>query len=103
MITVTEMMHKAWPARSTEAAQAMEAYKAYCGGVLPPRVPGCDTIIRMAIRIDSGKTIEEAAAAEYKYRWLLGIKAPDQCDAAGDTAVRNPCVSIFGAPHTIGM
>jgi len=43
---------------------------------------------------------EEAAAREYLYRWHLAILAPDQCIGH---SVRNPCVSIFGTPHTIGM
>lgn len=87
----------------TPAKQAFDLYCAYCGGNIPPRVPGTDTIIRLEKRIELGASIERAAACEYLYRWRLAIKAPHQCDAASDTIVRNPCVSIFGAPHTIGM
>jgi len=85
------------------AAEAHAIYRRYCGGKVPPRVPGMDTVIRLALRIENGRSIEEAAAREYLYRWHLAIKAPDQCDAASDTALVNPCVSVFGAPHTIGM
>lgn len=65
-----------------------------------PRVPGMDTVIRLAWRIECGKSIEEAAAAEYVYRWHLAVLPSDQL--IGSRTV-NPAVSIFGAPHTIGM
>lgn len=51
-----------------------------------PRVPGCDTRIRLAVRIDSGRTVEAAAAREYCYRWALALQSP-----------------IFGVPHALGM
>ena len=65
-----------------------------------PRVPGCSTVIRLAWRIECGRNVEEAAAAEYLYRWRLAIKPSDQ---VLNTSVRNPCVSVFGTPHAIGM
>ena len=96
------------------AHEAYDAFVGLCGGVAPPRVPGCDTVIRLAIRIHGGRTVEEAAAREYLYRWGLAIKAPDQCGAAGmlsrdpeqrhrDRPACNACCSAFGTPHTIGM
>lgn len=90
----------AYTAHSEQAREAYAIYKSYCGGVLPPRVPGMDTVIRLAYRISLGRTIQEAAAREYIYRWHLAIKAPDQC--IGSDMV-NPCCSIFGTPHTIGL
>jgi hypothetical protein len=65
-----------------------------------PRVPGMDTVIRLARRIALGKSAQEAAASEYVYRWHLAIKPGDQVISVG---TRNPCASIFGAPHTIGL
>lgn len=98
--------------RKHESA-ALVAYAAFvemCGGNRPPRVPGCDTVIRLAWRIECGRSVQEAAAMEYVYRWGLAIKAPDQCGATGkrsyeprDRPARNACVSAFGTPHTIGM
>lgn len=82
------------------AHEAFAIYKSYCDGFPPARVPGCDTVIRLAHRISLGRTPEEAAAREYIYRWHLAIKAPDQCIGH---SVRNPCCSIFGTPHTIGL
>lgn len=67
----------------------MDAYVrfiTYCGNVAPCRVPGCDTVIRLAWRIECGKTAEQAAAREYVYRWGLALKSP-----------------IFGVPHTLGL
>jgi len=51
-----------------------------------PRVPGCSTDIRLGHRIACGRTIEQAAAREYCYRWKLAMRSP-----------------TFGVPHTIGM
>lgn len=49
-------------------------------------VPGMDTCSRLAIRIDCGKTVEQAAASEYLYRWHLALRSP-----------------VFGVPHTLGV
>lgn len=89
-----------------EAREAYRLFVSYCG-TAPARVPGMDTVIRLACRLALGRSIEESAAREYVYRWHLAIKAPDQCNATGrdDARDRNPraCISIFGTPHTIGM
>lgn len=90
----------AFKAHGQQAREAFALYRAYCGGTVPHRVPGMDTVFRLAHRIACGMTTEQAAAREYLYRWQLAIKAPDQCIGA---MTRNPCVSIFGTPHTIGM
>lgn len=94
---------KAYQTHKAAAHAAWLIYVDYCEGNPPPRVPGMDTVIRLAWRIECGRSVVEAAAKEYVYRWHLAIKAPDQCDAGADTALINPCASIFGAPHTIGM
>lgn len=99
----------AYEANRDAARGAFGIYREYCGGHAPPRVPGMDTVIRLALRMSHGRTAEEAAAKEYVYRWHLAIKAPDQCNATGrasfDPRDLDPwaCVSVFGAPHTIGM
>jgi hypothetical protein len=80
------------------AHHALNLYRSYCGGQIPPRVPGMDTVIRLAWRLAHGRTVEEAAAREYVYRWNLAIKPFDQCEGS----TRNPACSIFGTPHTLG-
>ena len=50
------------------------------------RVPGMTTAIRLAWRIECGRSVEEAAAGEYIYRWSLALNSP-----------------IFGVPHAIGF
>jgi hypothetical protein len=82
-----------------KAWQLYQTYKTWWSGPVP-RGPGMDTITRLALRLYYGRTPAEALAREYLYRWGLAIKPADQCIGA---ATRNPCVSIFGAPHTIGM
>lgn len=83
------------------AHEAVALFRSYCVEGLP-RVPGMATADRLAIRIHSGHTAEEAAAKEYLYRWNLAIKAPDQCMLPNNSTL-DPCVSVFGTPHTIGM
>lgn len=81
------MVRAAWPARKKEAEAAYALYRDHCEGSPPPRVPGMDTVLRLAVRIDLGWTIEEAAAREYLYRWRLAIDRS----------------RVFGAPHALGM
>lgn len=91
----------AWRTHKDDASRAFELFDAYCGPhTQRRRVPGIGTTERLALRMYHGDTVEQAAAAEYVYRWKLAIKAPDQCIGA---ATRNPCTTVFGAPHTIGM
>jgi hypothetical protein len=86
------------------AVEAYDAFVVLCGGHAPPRIAGMDTVIRLAWRIECGCTVEEAAAREYMYRWLIAIKPPDQCVPHGRLGHdRYACVSIFGTPHPIGM
>ncbi len=94
-------MHAILQAFERNKVAAQEAYALF-SEYYPdaPRVPGCSTVIRLAWRIDCGRSVQEAAAAEYLYRWNLAVKPFDQCDS---DCVRNPACSIFGAPHTIGM
>lgn len=102
-------MHKYLEAHERHKAAAAQAYRLFvdhCGGIAPPRVPGMGTAIRLAWRIECGRTIEQAAAREYVYRWHLAVKAPDQCLPVSDRPrdrMPNACVSVFGAPHTIGL
>lgn len=69
-----------------EALEARAIFIKMCGGALPPRVPGMDTLTRLAWRIRCGRTPEEAAVREYVYRWKLANRS-----------------HVFGAPHIIGM
>lgn len=70
-----------------EALEALEILKTMCGGALPPRVPGMDTVTRLAWRIRCGRTPQEAATNEYVYRWKLALQSP----------------ICFGAPHAMGL
>ena len=89
---------KAYRDHHDVAEKAWTIFRSYCS--LPmPRVPGMDTVIRLAWRIECGRSVEEAAAKEYIYRWNLAVKPFDQCGPG----IIDPCVSIFGAPHTIGQ
>ena len=80
---VLASIKKAWPLRRPEAEVALDLLHAW-GSY--PRVPGMDTVLRLAVRIDCGRSPEEAAAREYLYRWDLALRSP-----------------LFGVPHTIGM
>lgn len=62
-----------------------------------PRVPGMDTIIRLAWRVECGHDTEQAACREYLYRWRLALGTPDQIALGGKAWL------MFGAPHLFGM
>lgn len=101
-LTLTETLRAAWPIHKAEAAKAFDLFSSYCSDGMRRRVPGMGTTERLAVRLYAGKSIEEAAAREYLYRWHLAIKAPDQ-SMLPHNSTRNPVVSVFGTPHTIGM
>jgi hypothetical protein len=75
-------------ARARFAREAEDAYQLFKSWIDIPlsAVPGVATVDRLAVRLDTGKTIEEAASAEYLYRWRLALQS-----------------RVFGVPHTIGM
>jgi len=68
----------------SEAEEAFALFKSYCDEA--PRVPGMDTVLRLAVRIDNGRTVEGAAAREYVYRWHLAFLG-----------------RAWKPPHTLGM
>lgn len=82
-MSVLEQIRLAWPKRQVEAVTAMDLLQTW-GDF--PRVPGMDTVIRLAVRIEFGQSLEQAAAREYCYRWELALRSP-----------------IFGVPHTLGL
>lgn len=64
-----------------------------------PRVPGMDTAVRLAVRLDNGRTVEEAAAAEYLYRWRLAL---DALESSLRRSRPNPFAAHY-APHAFGL
>ena len=85
-LSLYQQARSAMAKHGAEAGDAYNVFVRYCGGVAPPRVPGMSTDVRLAIRIENGKTIEESAAREYVYRWSLALQSP-----------------VFGVPHPIGL
>ena len=77
---------KAYNQHREAAESAYATFVDHCQRRAPIRVPGMDTVIRLAWRIECGRSIEEAAAREYLYRWSLALNSP-----------------VFGVPHTLGM
>lgn len=66
-----------------------------------PRLPGCDTAVRCAVRLDAGHTVEEAAAREYLYRWHLPL---DQWLNHSEAKARSmPVTGAWPVPHAIGL
>ena len=87
-------------AKAANAAYALLVSDFY-NGERPSRVPGMGTIVRLAIRIEDGASVEQAAAREYLYRWNLAA----QMDAPGLASCGDSWrgCRVFGAPHLLGM
>ena len=85
-MSLSGSVKQAWRQHKAAASTAFAVYASYCGGVPPPRVPGISTALRLAVRLQQGRSIEEAAAREYLYRWRLALKSP-----------------VFGVPHPFGL
>lgn len=91
---------KAYEAHKDAALEAVAILKPWLTSPLI-RIPGADTAIRMAVRIESGCTPEEAAGREYLYRWHLPL---DQWRNHAEAKARSmPVTGAWPVPHAIGM
>ena len=84
--SLIQTAREAMALHSQEARAAYSLFVTHCEDRAPCRVPGMDTVTRLAIRVHQGQTVEEAAAREYLYRWRLAIQSP-----------------VFGIPHALGL
>lgn len=88
----------ACPDTMAKAQEALTMVQQWCA---TPRMPGADTITRLAYRIHLGMTVQEAAAREYCYRWHLPLN-----QWVNHAQARSKARRITGAwpvPHLIGM
>jgi hypothetical protein len=85
LATVIQSVRESMAQHRAAVPAALALFEENCGQPLP-RVPGIDTASRLAVRLHAGRTVEEAAALEYLYRWRLALQSP-----------------VFGIPHAIGM
>lgn len=97
-IPLHHLIGEAWRSCENEARAAMGIFRSYCAEPLP-RVPGCDTVLRLAVRIYQGRTIEEAAAAEYTYRWQLALGSEINRLESRSRSRGN----VWGFPHAFGL
>lgn len=82
--STVQLWREAWPLHEAAAMEAFRLFQSWCTTPLC-RVPGMGTPDRLAIRIHLGRSVEEAAAREYCYRWRLALQSP-----------------VFGVPHLLG-
>lgn len=68
-----------------DATRALVLFRSFVSEKLGG-VPGIATLDRLAVRCLNGRSPEEAAAAEYLYRWRLALQSP-----------------VFGVPHPLGL
>lgn len=87
--------HDALSRHKDLALEALALFRSYVASDLP-RVPGMDTIIRLAWRIECGRDPVSAAAREYLYRWNIALGRPRE-----DHHSCRPW-RMFGAPHLLG-
>jgi hypothetical protein len=92
MTTLIESIRDAWAAHEPEAREAYALFKSWAPR--SGRIPGCDTALRLAYRIANRRTVEEAAAREFVYRWHLTVDAM----AAGSKWMADQY-----APGTLGL
>lgn len=86
----------------TQSVEAFTLFRGYCSAP-PPRIPGCDTVLRIALRIHSGASVEAAAAREYAYRWRLFLDAwINHIQTRSRTRFAHGPV-IYPAPHLLGL
>lgn len=100
-MSLVQDVRTAWadPSIRSLAIEADGLFRTYCAQPMP-RVPGCDTVLRMAVRIKRGNSVEQAAAREYSYRWHLF--ADRWVNHAESRSVSRFLPSVWTAPHEIG-
>lgn len=95
----------AQPATVAAAREADAMWRDWCAA-RQPRVPGIDTVMRLAVRIDCGATVEQAAAREYLYRWGLVLLQWVNFAETDKPRSRHSARRVNGAwsvPHAIGL
>ncbi|MBA4751934.1 MAG: hypothetical protein H2055_06880 [Sphingopyxis sp.] len=99
-----QIARAAWadPGVRAQAIEALERFRGYCSRPLP-RVPGCDTVIRMAVRIQGGSSVDVAAAWEYSYRWRLFLDAWINHTETRSRSRFDHGPVIHPAPHPLGL
>lgn len=90
------------PGIPAHAQAALALFRGYCN-TSPPRIPGCDTLIRLGIRIHLGMSVERAAAREFAYRWHLFLDAwINHTETRARSRFEHGPV-IYPAPHLLGQ
>jgi hypothetical protein len=90
------------PGVETGAAAALALVRRYCSTPLP-RIPGCDTLIRLGIRLHLGMSVERAAGREYAYRWHLFLDAWINHTETRSRSRFDHGPVIYPAPHPLGQ
>jgi hypothetical protein len=96
MPSFPEQIFAARQTHRNESDTALALFKAIAPRSM--RVPGMDTVLRLAWRIAQGRTAEQSAAREYVYRWHLAI---DNLLIHVD-GTHAPLADHY-APHALGM
>lgn len=104
-LSLVEEVRAAWADKAimAEAATARAAVAEWCDLV---KMPGADTTTRLAHRIYHGMSAEQAAVAEYLYRWALPLRQWISFAETDKPHLRHGCRTMTGAwpvPHLIGM
>lgn len=87
-MNLVDEVRAAWAAHRPDAERAYEIAASFCPNM--PRLPGCDTALRLAHYIYHGLSVEQAAAREYRYRWMVALQSGRFVGAAY-------------APHQLGL
>lgn len=100
-MSLVSQIRAAWtdPDIRAKSIEADVAFRELCTEDMA-RIPGCDTVLRMSVRILHGQSAEQAAAREYAYRWHIFA---DRWVNHAESHSRGRLVpSIWTAPHLIG-
>jgi hypothetical protein len=85
-----------------DGARAIAIVAEWCGADrLPSMNSGSDSMVRVCWRMFHGATLEEAAAAEYVYRWTLPLN--QWVNHAEAKSRAKPVTGAWPVPHLIGM
>ena len=100
--TIVQILRESAESHGDDANAAYELFSSFVDTL--PRVPGMATVDRLLVRCACGRSIEEAAAKEYLYRWNLALSSHGNWQVSRNTGGRSRWNSgAFGVPHSLGL
>ena len=93
---IVQMVRECMASHGAIANDAELMFSDWWNNGAPPRVPGVDTVMRLACKAAAGRDASESAASEWLYRWNLALDSLQQNIEFGYTGLGWPAPDLLG-------